>query len=73
MALQLMVASFPSSTVMFEGGVCIIGGDATSHTHSVSFTTSDTNINEVIENNRVVYINQNIVTNRSCEIADKTF
>lgn len=36
MARQLMVASFPSSTVMFVGGVCIIGGDATSHTHSVS-------------------------------------
>lgn len=31
-ARQAMVASFPSSTVRLAGAVCIMGGDATSHT-----------------------------------------
>lgn len=33
-ALQVMVASLPSKTVRFAGALCIIGGDATSHTVS---------------------------------------
>lgn len=39
MARHEIVASFPSSTVRFDGGVCIIGGDATSHAHTKLVST----------------------------------